>query len=72
VRVVLGADLTNPASPTATAMIRPNGPPVSVVVPGVAIGAPVQAAVSIIRSGAPPQVTPATLNGFEDQLFLAF
>jgi len=70
IRVVLGADVADPALPVATLLLRATRTAGSLVVPGVPAGAPVAAAIDLIRHGEQPARTTTRLAPAETTLYV--
>ncbi|HEY2292732.1 MAG TPA: hypothetical protein VGM86_18680, partial [Thermoanaerobaculia bacterium] len=70
IKVSLGHDVTDPAQPAAALLLKASRTSGSIVVPGVAAGAPVSVAVDLLRHGLPPTHTTMTLGPAETTLYV--
>ncbi|HWT25186.1 MAG TPA: hypothetical protein VN213_16910 [Solirubrobacteraceae bacterium] len=70
IKVLLGTDLTNPALPTSTVMLRGTRTSAATVVPGARRDAAVAVAIEALRRGQPPARTTTSLSPSETTLYV--
>jgi hypothetical protein len=71
IKVSLGHDVADAAQPAVALLLKASRTAGSIVVPGVAAGAPVSVAVDLLRHGLPPTRTTMTLGPAETTLYVS-